>query len=163
MGAGQRSWCRPKGSWPLGTRVLAFIFCRRWRVRTKVGPWIVLSFTMTPLASLKITSLSPQLKWGLCFHGLYLHGAGWDRKGFKLVEPTRKVLYASMPVSHIYAINTTAGRDSRMYQCSIYKKPWRIDLTYIATADLKTNQNPDHWILREVALLWYQVNQLLRR
>ena len=72
--------------------------------------------------------------------------------GFKLVEPTRKVLYTSMPVSHIYAINTTAGRDSWMYQCSIYKKPWRIDLTYIATVDLKTNQNPDHWILREVAV-----------
>ena len=121
-------------------------------MRTKVGPWIVLSFTMTPLASLKITSLSPQLTWGLCFHGLYLDGAGWDRMGFKLVEPTRKVLYASMPVSHIYAINTTAGRDSRMYQCSIYKKPWRIDLKYIATVDLKTNQNPDHWILREVAV-----------
>ncbi|XP_015749541.1 PREDICTED: dynein heavy chain 5, axonemal-like [Acropora digitifera] len=46
-----------------------------------------------------------------------------------------------------------AGRDSRMYQCPIYKKPRRTDLTYIATVDLKTNQNPDHWILRGVALL----------
>ena len=90
---------------------------------------------------------------GVYVHRLYLDGAGWDRRGCKLVEPTEKVLFTSMPVIHIYAINTTAGRDSRMYQCPIYKKPRRTDLTYIATVDLKTNQNPDHWILRGVALL----------
>ena len=90
---------------------------------------------------------------GVYVHGLYLDGAGWDRRGCKLVEPTQKVLFTSMPVIHIYAINTTAGRDARMYQCPIYKKPRRTDLTYIASVDLKTNQNPDHWILRGVALL----------
>ena len=90
---------------------------------------------------------------GVYVHGLYLDGAGWDRRGCKLVEPTQKVLFTSMPVIHIYAINTTAGRDARMYQCPIYKKPKRTDLTYIASVDLKTNQNPDHWILRGVALL----------
>ncbi|CAH3161235.1 unnamed protein product [Porites lobata] len=90
---------------------------------------------------------------GVYVHGLYLDGAGWDRRGCKLVEPTQKVLFTAMPVIHIYAINTTAGRDARMYQCPIYKKPRRTDLTYIASVDLKTNQNPDHWILRGVALL----------
>ena len=90
---------------------------------------------------------------GVYVHGLYLDGAGWDRRGCKLVEPTQKVLFTAMPVIHIYAINTTAGRDARMYQCPIYKKPRRTDLTYITSVDLKTNQNPDHWILRGVALL----------
>ena len=58
-----------------------------------------------------------------------------------------------MPVVHIYAINSTSTTDPRLYTCPIYKKPRRTDLTYIASIELKTNQNPDHWILRGVALL----------
>ena len=90
---------------------------------------------------------------GVFVYGLYLEGAGWDRRGAKLIEPKPKILFESMPVIHIYAINSTGGGDARMYQCPIYKKPRRTDLTYIATVILKTTQNPDHWVLRGVALL----------
>ena len=90
---------------------------------------------------------------GVFVYGLYLEGAGWDRRGAKLIEPKPKILFESMPVIHIYAINSTGGGDTRMYQCPIYKKPRRTDLTYIATVILKTTQNPDHWVLRGVALL----------
>ena len=47
---------------------------------------------------------------GVYVYGLYLEGAGWDRRGSKLVEPKPKVLFESMPVIHIYAINSTAGK-----------------------------------------------------
>ena len=90
---------------------------------------------------------------GVYVTGLFLEGAGWDRRGCKLIEPRPKVLFEPMPVIHIYAINSTSGYDPRMYVCPVYKKPKRTDLTYIATVELKTNQNPDHWILRGVALL----------
>ncbi|CAH1780130.1 unnamed protein product [Owenia fusiformis] len=91
---------------------------------------------------------------GVYVYGLFLEGAGWDRRGCKLIEPKPKVLFEPLPVIHIYAINTTSGgQDARLYACPIYKKPRRTDLTYIAAVQLKTNQNPDHWILRGVALL----------
>lgn len=90
---------------------------------------------------------------GVYVHGLFLEGASWDRRGSKLIEPKPKVLYEPMPVIHIYAVNSTGGHDPRMYVCPIYKKPRRTDLTYIADVVLRTTQNPDHWILRGVALL----------
>ena len=90
---------------------------------------------------------------GVYVYGLFLEGAGWDRRGCKLIEPKAKVLFEPLPVIHIYAINSTADPDPRMYHCPIYKKPRRTDLTYIAPVQLKTSQNPDHWILRGVALL----------
>jgi len=89
---------------------------------------------------------------GVYVYGLYLEGAGWDRRSNKLIESKNKVLFEIMPVIHIYAKDSTVV-DSRLYVCPIYKKPRRTDLTYIATVTLKTTQHPDHWILRGVALL----------
>jgi len=89
---------------------------------------------------------------GVYVYGLYLEGAGWDRRGSKLIESKNKVLFESMPVIHIYAKDVLTS-DTRMYVCPIYKKPRRTDLTYIADVTLRTTQSPDHWILRGVALL----------
>ena len=44
-----------------------------------------------------------------------------------------KVLYEQMPVIYIYAINTTAGKDSKLYECPIYRKPGRTELNYIGS------------------------------
>ncbi|KAM4687754.1 dynein axonemal heavy chain 5 [Discoglossus pictus] len=89
---------------------------------------------------------------GVYVFGLYLEGAGWDRRNMKLIESKPKVLFEMMPVIRIYADNTTV-KDTRFYSCPIYKKPVRTDLNYIAAVDLKTVQQPEHWILRGVALL----------
>ncbi|XP_070548103.1 dynein axonemal heavy chain 8-like [Ptychodera flava] len=97
-----------------------------------------------------ITAPPPE---GVYVHGLYLDGAGWDRRGCKLIESTPKVLFTLLPVVHVFAINSTAPKDPRLYQCPVYKKPVRTDLTYITPLWLKTVQSPDHWILRGVALL----------
>ena len=90
---------------------------------------------------------------GVYVHGLYLDGAGWDRRGSKLIESQPKVLFSLLPVVHIYAVNVATVKDSKFYHCPVYKKPRRTDLTYVTTITLRTQQNPDHWILRGVALL----------
>ncbi|XP_024899314.1 dynein heavy chain 5, axonemal [Pteropus alecto] len=89
---------------------------------------------------------------GVYVYGLYLEGAGWDKRNMKLIESKPKVLFELMPVIRIYAENNTLG-DPRFYSCPIYKKPVRTDLNYIATMDLRTAQAPEHWVLRGVALL----------
>ncbi|XP_014347801.2 dynein axonemal heavy chain 5 [Latimeria chalumnae] len=96
-----------------------------------------------------ITQPTPE---GVYVYGLYLEGAGWDRRNSKLIESKPKVLFEMMPVIRIYAENNST-RDPRLYSCPIYKKPVRTDLNYIAAVDLKTTQLPEHWILRGVALL----------
>uniref|UniRef100_A0A8C5WWN5 Dynein heavy chain 5, axonemal n=1 Tax=Laticauda laticaudata TaxID=8630 RepID=A0A8C5WWN5_LATLA len=86
---------------------------------------------------------------GVYVYGLYLEGAGWDKRNMKLIESKPKVLFEPMPVIRIYAENNNL----RLYSCPIYKKPLRTDLNYIAAVDLRTTQPPEHWILRGVALL----------
>lgn len=97
-----------------------------------------------------IASAPPE---GVYVYGLYLDGAGWDRRNCRLCEATPKVLFTQMPVVHMFAINSTAPKDPRLYQCPVYKKPHRTDLTYITFIVLKTTQAPDHWTLRGVGSL----------
>ncbi|XP_024917266.1 dynein heavy chain 5, axonemal [Cynoglossus semilaevis] len=89
---------------------------------------------------------------GVYVYGLYLEGAGWDRRGCKLVDSKPKVLFEVMPVIRMYAENNGV-KDPRLYSCPIYKKPSRTDVNYIAAVDLKTARPADYWILRGVALL----------
>ncbi|XP_069810981.1 dynein axonemal heavy chain 8 isoform X3 [Dendropsophus ebraccatus] len=90
---------------------------------------------------------------GVYIHGLFLEGAGWDRRNSKLAECTPRVLFTMLPVVHIFAANSPPVTDASLYLCPVYKKPERTDLTYVTTVSLKTSQPPDHWILRGVAAL----------
>ncbi|KAG8014343.1 Dynein heavy chain 8 [Nibea albiflora] len=90
---------------------------------------------------------------GVYVYGLYLDGAGWDRKNTHLIESSPKVLFTPLPVIHMFAINSTEPMDPKLYVCPIYKKPRRTDLNYITAVVLPTMEAPDHWILRGVALL----------
>ncbi|KAI4809667.1 hypothetical protein KUCAC02_018534 [Chaenocephalus aceratus] len=90
---------------------------------------------------------------GVYVYGLYLEGASWDRKNVHLIESSPKVLFTPLPVIHMFAINSTAPMDPKLYICPIYKKPRRTDLNYITAVVLHTLQPPDHWIMRGVALL----------
>ena len=90
---------------------------------------------------------------GVYIHGLYLDGASWIRQGGRLAEPAPKFLFTSLPVAWVYAINEPKDLKS-FYVCPVYKKPRRTDLTYIFPLLLHSGrQEPEHWILRGVALL----------
>ena len=85
--------------------------------------------------------------------GLYLEGASLDRRTGRLVEARPKVYYEMMTVIYIYAINTTAGKDNRLYECPIYRKKQRTELNYIGSVDFESDVGPRHWTMRGVALL----------
>lgn len=61
-----------------------------------------------------------QLQEGVFVHGMFLDGAGWDRRNLRLCESTLKVLYTALPVVHVYAINSTAPKDPKLYQVCSY-------------------------------------------
>eukprot|EP00731_Ephydatia_muelleri_P018279 Em0011g319a len=118
---------------------------------------VILQNSVTKMSRDEVTQ--PPLE-GVYVHGLYLDGAGWDRKGCRLTEPSPKVLSVPLPVVHLYAVNSADWvRDLKLYACPVYKKPRRTDLTYVTTLGLHVPANPPHasnpeyWILRGVALL----------
>ena len=97
---------------------------------------------------------------GVYVQGLYLDGAGWDRRSCRLTEPPPKVLFTQLPVIHLYAVHTAEHcRDPKLYSCPVYKKPRRTDLTYVTAVTLRTPStptpaaHPDYWVMRGVALL----------
>lgn len=55
-------------------------------------------------------------------YGLYLDGAGWDKRNVRLTEATNKVLYTLMPVIHIFAIFSTDPKDPKLYMVSPFTK-----------------------------------------
>ncbi|XP_039566951.1 dynein heavy chain 5, axonemal-like [Passer montanus] len=119
---------------------------------------VVLYSEVTKMMKEDVVGPPPADIGGVYIHGLFLEGAGWDRRNSKLIESAPKVLFTSLPVVHVYAVSTAAPSDARkhhgnVYCCPVYRKPRRTDLTYIFSLYLKTVQNPDHWTLRGVALL----------
>lgn len=56
---------------------------------------------------------------GVYVYGLYMDGGGWDRRFNRMCEPISKVLYCMMPVIHIYAINSVAPKDPKLYMVNL--------------------------------------------
>lgn len=59
---------------------------------------------------------------GVYIYGLFIEGAGWDRKNIRLTESQPKVIYQVMPVIHISAINSSDDPDPKLYRCPVYKR-----------------------------------------
>ena len=155
-----RSWVfdgRPDTFWMTGFfNPQGFITAMRQEVTRAHKGWaldsVVVHNEMTRMMKEDVTAPPAE---GVYVYGLYLDGAGWDKKNARLAEPTPKVLFVSIPIIHIFAVNLKGYvRDPKLYLCPVYKKPRRTDLTYITAVSLKSNhQPPEHWILRGVALL----------
>nr|CAH7731314.1 unnamed protein product [Callosobruchus chinensis] len=91
---------------------------------------------------------------GVYVYGLYLDGAGWDRRHARISESINKVLYTLVPVIYIYALyNMDPKIVAGQYVCPVYKKARRTGLNYITSLYLQTVKPPEHWVLRGAALL----------
>jgi dynein heavy chain len=160
------SWCfdgRPKAFWMTGFfNAQGFTTAMRQEITRAHKGWaldvVIMASEVTKIQTKEELTAAP--KEGVYIYGLFLDGAGWNKRDSCLCEQQAKVLYVPLPLLHMYAINTTAGRDTKLYQCPIYKKPRRTDLEYICMVDIKTGVgkdgvpiHPNHWVLRGTALL----------
>uniref|UniRef100_A0A8C7B547 Dynein axonemal heavy chain 8 n=1 Tax=Neovison vison TaxID=452646 RepID=A0A8C7B547_NEOVI len=146
---------RPNAFWMTGFfNPQGFLTAMRQEVTRAHKGWALDSVTIhnEVLRQTKEEITLPPME-GVYIYGLYMDGAAWDRRNGKLTESTPKVLFTQLPVLHIFAVNSTAPKDPKLYVCPIYKKPRRTDLTFITVVYLRTVLSPDHWILRGVALL----------
>ena len=150
-----RTWCftgRPTVFWMTGFfNPQGFLTAMRQEVTRAHKGWaldsVICQNLVTRFNKEEITDYPPE---GVFIHGLFLEGASLDRRQGKLVEAKPKSLYEPMPVIYIYAINTTAGKDSKLYECPIYRyealcphlvhflldvcrKPARTELNYIGS------------------------------
>eukprot|EP00794_Sanderia_malayensis_P018805 gene18805-20701_t len=154
------TWCfdgRPNSFWMTGFfNPQGFLTAMRQEVTRAHKGWaldtVVLQNDVLKIGKDDVTSPPSE---GVYVYGLFLDGAGWDKRGCKLIEPAAKVLFTPMPIIHLYASIATNNKDGRvsLYSCPIYKKPIRTDRTFIAPVDLRTAVSADHWALRGVALL----------
>uniref|UniRef100_A0A8C4E9U5 AAA+ ATPase domain-containing protein n=1 Tax=Dicentrarchus labrax TaxID=13489 RepID=A0A8C4E9U5_DICLA len=146
---------RPKTFWMTGFfNPQGFLTAMRQEVTRANKGWALDTVTLhNKVLKQAMEEITASPTEGVYVYGLYLDGAGWDRKNNYLIESSAKVLFTPLPVIHMFAINSTAPVDPKLYLCPIYKKPRRTDLNYITAVVLSTVQSPDHWILRGVALL----------
>ncbi|XP_019488822.1 PREDICTED: dynein heavy chain 8, axonemal, partial [Hipposideros armiger] len=146
---------RPNVFWMTGFfNPQGFLTAMRQEVTRAHKGWALDSVTIhnEVLRQTKEEITSPPVE-GVYIYGLYMDGAAWDRRKGKITESMPKVLFTQLPVLHIFAVNSIAPKDPKLYVCPIYKKPRRTDLTFITVVYLPTDLSPDHWILRGVALL----------
>ncbi|KAM7369544.1 hypothetical protein PAMP_010861 [Pampus punctatissimus] len=130
---------------------------RGWALDT-----VTLSNDVTKMMKEDVTAPPPEDMGGVYIYGLFLDGAGWDRRGAKITESPPKVLFTPLPVVHVYAVSSANMADSKrqpgggslsLYSCPVYKKPRRTDLNFIFLLQLRSVQPAEHWTLRGTALL----------
>ena len=92
---------------------------------------------------------------GIYIYGLYLDCAKWEKPKDRLADSDPKVLFAPLPVLWITGCLATAGKGDKnvYYDCPVYKAPRRTGLNFIASVLLRTEDMPQKWTLRGVALL----------
>ncbi|XP_028810290.1 dynein heavy chain 2, axonemal isoform X2 [Denticeps clupeoides] len=97
-------------------------------------------------------------KDGVFIRGLYLEGAGWDRKNSCLVEAEQMQLVCPMPTIHFKPVENRKKTAKGMYSCPCYYFPVRSGgagrPSFVVSVDLKSGaMAPDHWMKRGTALL----------
>ena len=94
---------------------------------------------------------------GVLVHGLSLEGCQWDRNKKLLAEANPKELFSPLPVLHMTAYTNEKKAEilgkKLFYTCPIYMLPKRTGQFYINRVSLPSDRDPQHWVIRGVALL----------
>ncbi|XP_046389338.1 dynein axonemal heavy chain 2 [Ischnura elegans] len=95
---------------------------------------------------------------GIYVRGMYLEGAGWDKRNLCLAEPAPMQLVCSLPVIHFKPVENLKKRTKGIYVCPCYYFPERCGgggrPSFVVAVDLKSGaQNSDYWVKRATAIL----------
>ncbi|CAH0689857.1 unnamed protein product [Chilo suppressalis] len=98
---------------------------------------------------------------GVYIHGLYMEGARWNMEDCCIDESLSKVLYDEFPPVWLIPLKRDDIPEDVFYNCPLYKTGDRRGVlsttghstNYILFMRLPTKMDPDHWIMRGVALL----------
>ena len=96
----------------------------------------------------------PPCKDGAYIFGCQVEGARWDQGLGSLEESHPKKQFSVVPVINCRAVMVAPeGKEEKgIYQCPVYKTETR-GATYVFTAQMKTKQPPQKWILAGVAII----------
>uniref|UniRef100_A0A3Q1IX48 Dynein axonemal heavy chain 2 n=1 Tax=Anabas testudineus TaxID=64144 RepID=A0A3Q1IX48_ANATE len=97
-------------------------------------------------------------KDGVFVRGLYLEGAGWDKKNSCLIEAEPMQMVCPIPTIHFRPVENRKKMAKSMYLCPCYYFPVRSGkgdrASFVVGVELKSGAvTPDHWIKRGTALL----------
>uniref|UniRef100_F6YZ23 Dynein axonemal heavy chain 2 n=1 Tax=Monodelphis domestica TaxID=13616 RepID=F6YZ23_MONDO len=97
-------------------------------------------------------------KDGVWVRGLFLEGAGWDRKNSCLAEAEPMQLVCPIPTIHFKPTESRKKTAKGMYSCPCYYYPNRAGCagraSFVIGIDLRSGSMPsDHWVKRGTALL----------
>ncbi|KAK5609612.1 Dynein heavy chain 2, axonemal [Crenichthys baileyi] len=95
---------------------------------------------------------------GVYVRGLYLEGAGWDRKNSCLVEAEPMQMVCPIPTIYFKPVENRKKMSKSMYMCPCYYFPVRAGRagrpSFVVAVELRSGDvAPDHWIKRGTALL----------
>ncbi|XP_068615161.1 dynein axonemal heavy chain 2-like [Brachionichthys hirsutus] len=95
---------------------------------------------------------------GVYVRGLFLEGAGWDKKNSSLVEAEPMQMVSPMPTIHFIPAENRKKTAKGTYLCPCYYYPVRSGgagrASFVISVELRSRDvSPDHWVKRGTALL----------
>jgi dynein heavy chain len=98
---------------------------------------------------------------GVYIYGLYLQGCRWSEDKDLLIESKPGELFYRMPCIWLDPIVDAGEELDAVYNCPVYKTSRRAgtlsttghSTNFIVTLQVPTDQSPDHWVRRGVAML----------
>jgi len=150
---------RPKSYWLTGFfNPQGFLTAVQQEVTRRHQGWaldaVQLSTEVTSMEKEDVEKKEP-LEEGIYVWGMFLEAAAWDKKGLKLVDAPPKKLFCPIPCIIVTAVDKKEAAKimSSQYMCPCYTIPRRTGQYFIFTANIKTEDAAQKWILRGTALM----------
>ena len=150
-------------------RVFSRQWGKRWPGHTRAGPWIALSVRIWSPDFPKMTFMTHHLRVSMSMGSFWkgqhsiekLENSSRREVKFCMSKCQWSIFMLSVAhqvkgkweVSCVYFWFVNLGKDARMFECPIYRKPARTELNYIGSIDFESDIGPRHWVMRGVALL----------